>query len=99
MMGGWQGNSRVCAVLRACGAGLPGTSTRGDSLRVEDQKRRVFLVRNLRRDLLYFEVRLATFRRKIENIMLNGLNRSFCGKLQARTDLKLTVAAAVDSFV
>ena len=28
-----------------------------------------------------------------------GLNRSFCGKLQARTDLKLTVAAAVDSFV
>jgi hypothetical protein len=42
---------------------------------------------------------LATFRRKIENIMLCGLNRSFCGKLQARTDLKLTVAAAVDSFV
>jgi len=26
-----------------------------------------------------------------------GLNRSFCGKLQARTDLKLTVAAAAPS--
>jgi hypothetical protein len=44
-------------------------------------------------------VMLATFRRKIEKHHACGLNRSFCGKLQARTDLKLTVAAAVDSFV
>jgi hypothetical protein len=30
---------------------------------------------------------LATFRRKIENIHARGLNCSFSGKLQARTDL------------
>jgi hypothetical protein len=39
----------------------------------------------------------ATFRRKIEKHHACGLNRSFCGKLQARTDLKLTVAAAAPS--